>query len=261
MTTLLTTREPHLDPPRTSRHESGIPFSRLLRVEWGKATDTRAARWLILTIAATTTGLMLAPLLATTSIDQTQTGYLSFAALALTVLLPVVSILTLTSEWSQRTVLATFTQEPRRARVITAKVSVSLILAALGSAFAGLITAAAVLLAELSGRDIASDMSTSKVIGFALFVLLNVLMGVAFGALLHNTAAAIVLFFALPAAFTAASAALNSIGQWIDPSRTLGWVLQADWAGHLPQILTVTTIWLTAPLAAGLTRTIRREIK
>jgi ABC-2 type transport system permease protein len=168
---------------------------------------TRAARWLILGVALTTTGLMLAPLLAKNSIDQTQTSYLTFAALALTVLLPVVSILTLTSEWSQRTVLATFTQEPRRARVIKAKV------------------------------------------------------GVAFGALLHNTAAAIVLFFALPTAFAAASIALKSIGQWIDPSRTFGWVLQADWSGHLPQILTATTIWLTAPLAAGLIRTIRREIK
>ena len=69
------------------------------------------------------------------------------------------------------------------------------------------------LFAELSGRDIGSDMSTSSVIGFALFVLLNVLMGVVFGALLHNTAAAIVLFFVLPTAFTAASTALKSIGQ------------------------------------------------
>ena len=25
----------------------GIPFGRLVRVEWGKATDTRAARWLL----------------------------------------------------------------------------------------------------------------------------------------------------------------------------------------------------------------------
>jgi hypothetical protein len=261
VTTVLTKPVPDLVSPRTHRHEPAIPFSRLLRVEWGKATDTRAARWLILTVALTTTGLMLAPLLAKTSIDQTQTSYLNFAALALTVLLPVVSILTLTSEWSQRTVLATFTQEPRRARVIQAKVCVSLILAALGSAFAALTTTAAVLLAELSGRHIDADMTASKMIGFALFVLLNVLMGVAFGALLHNTAAAIVLFFALPAAFTAASTALNSIGQWIDPSLTFGWVLQADWSGHLPQILTATTIWLIAPLTAGIIRTIRREIK
>lgn len=261
MTTVLTKPEPHLATLRARQHEPGIPFSRLLRIEWGKATDTRAARWLILTVALSTTGLMLAPLLAKNSIDQTQTRYLGFAALALTVLLPVVSILTLTSEWSQRTVLTTFTQEPRRARVVNAKVCVSFILAALGSAFAGLVTTAAVLLAEMSGRDIGSDMSASRVIGFALFVLLNMLMGVAFGALLHNTAAAIVVFFALPTAFTAASAALNSIGQWIDPSRTFGWVLQADWSGHLPQILASTTIWLIAPLTAGLIRTVRREIK
>src|SRR5207247_9033606 len=110
----------------------------------GKATDTPAARWLILTVALTTTGLMLAPLLAKNTIDQTQTSYLAFAALALTVLLPVVSILTLTSEWTQRTVLATFTQEPRRARVIKARVCAPLIRAAPASASAELVTTTAV---------------------------------------------------------------------------------------------------------------------
>ena len=28
-----------------------IPFSRLVRVEWAKATDTRAARWLLALVA------------------------------------------------------------------------------------------------------------------------------------------------------------------------------------------------------------------
>jgi ABC-2 type transport system permease protein len=261
VTTVLTRPEPDLKPPRTRQQNAGISFSRLLRVEWGKATDTRASRWLMLSVALATTGLMLAPLLAKNSIDQTQTSYLSYAAFGLTILLPVVSILTLTSEWSLRTVLVTFTQEPRRLRVIKAKVCVSLILAGLGAGFAGLVTAGAVLIAELSGRHIGPDMTTPKVIGFVLFVLLNVLMGVAFGALLHNTAAAIVLFFALPTAFTVASTALKSIGQWIDPSQTFGWVLGADWAGHLPQILASTTIWLILPLAVGLIRTVHREIK
>ena len=75
---------------------------------------------------------MLAPLLAPSSIDQTYTSYLGFAAIGLTILLPVVSILTLTSEWSQRTALTTFTQEPRRMRVINAKIAVSLMLAGAG---------------------------------------------------------------------------------------------------------------------------------
>jgi ABC-2 type transport system permease protein len=54
---------------------------------------------------------------------------------------------------------------------------------------------------------------------------------------------------------------LKSIGQWIDPSRTFGWVLQADWSVHVPQIVASTTIWLILPLAAGVIRTARREIK
>jgi hypothetical protein len=38
-------------------------------------------------------------------------------------------------------------------------------------------------------------------------------------------------------------------------------MLQAHWSGHLPQILTSTTIRLTATLTAGLIRTIHREIE
>ena len=53
-----------------------------------------------------------------------------------------VAILTLTSEWSQRTVPAIFTQEPRRMRVIKAKITVSLMLGASAAAFGGLVTAA-----------------------------------------------------------------------------------------------------------------------
>ena len=41
-----TRRAPPTQHRRTSTF-AGIPFSRLLRVEWGKATDTRAARWLL----------------------------------------------------------------------------------------------------------------------------------------------------------------------------------------------------------------------
>ncbi len=37
---------------------TGIPFARLVRVEWGKATETRAARWLLAAVAATIVGLM-----------------------------------------------------------------------------------------------------------------------------------------------------------------------------------------------------------
>ncbi len=260
MTTVVTTpAKARTQPAR--RSEAGIPFTRLLRVEWGKATDTRAARWLLLLVAVATAGLMLAPLLARHSVDQTQTNYLDFAALGLSMLLPVVAILMLTSEWTQRTVLTTFTQEPRRIRVVNAKVTVSVLLALLGSAFGGLVTLAAILIAQASGRTVTADLHTSQAIGFVLYVLLNVLIGVALGAVLHNTAAAIVLFFVLPTAFGFLSSAIKSVGNWIDPARTGDWVQAGQWSGHVGQIIVVTALWVVLPLAAGMFRTVRREIK
>ena len=109
MTTTMTRPVGAADPRTPDVMFPAIPFSRLLRVEWGKATDTRASRWLLAAVAASTVGLMLAPLLSPSSIEQSYTSYLGFAAVALSILLPVVSILTLTSEWSQRTALATLT--------------------------------------------------------------------------------------------------------------------------------------------------------
>ena len=238
-----------------------IPFRRLVRVEWSKATDTRAARWLIALTGAATVLVMLAPLLATHSIDQTAASYLSYAGLALTVLLPVVSIMTLTAEWSQRTVLSTFIQEPRRTRVISAKVSVSMIMAGIATVFGAVVTAVALGVAVLAGRDITNDLDATVAIGFVLFVFVNMAMGVAFGALLHNTSASIVAFFLLPTLFGILGAAVNSVGRWIDPSRTFGWLQDGDWGGHYAQIATSLLLWLVLPLAVGLARTARREIK
>jgi ABC-2 type transport system permease protein len=238
-----------------------IPFTRLLRVEWGKATDTRAARWLIGLVGIATVAVMLAPLLARHSLDQDYVTYLSFAAIPLTALLPVISIMTLTSEWSQRTVLTTFVQEPRRTRVVGAKVVVSGLMAGAAAAFGGVVTALTIVIASMSGRHVDANLDTSHVIGFVLFVLLNLMMGVAFGALLHNTAAAIVLFFALPTVFGIVGSLLKSLGEWLDPSRTFDWVLNGKWDGHIANIAVSTLVWIIVPLAAGVVRTVRREIK
>ena len=50
-----------------------------MKVELIKATDTRAARYLIGLTAVATVLIMLAPLLASKSIDQNYLGYLDFA--------------------------------------------------------------------------------------------------------------------------------------------------------------------------------------
>ena len=237
-----------------------IPFSRLVGVEWAKATDTRAARWLLALVALSTAGIMLVPVLAPTSFDQTDASYLRVAALGLSILLPVVAILMFTGEWSQRSIMTTFTQEPRRIRVLNAKLAVSMVLSGGAAVFGGVVTAAGLGLASASGRVLEADLTAGGITGYLLFVVLNVLAGVALGALLQSSATAIAASFALPAAVAVLGTASTLVADWIDMSTTWNWVLENDWAGHVPQISVSIVFWVAVPLAAGVVRTIRRDV-
>lgn len=252
---------PHgIDATRSTVSPPGpIPFARLARVEWAKATDTRAARWLLGLVALSTTGMMLVPVLAPTTFEQTHATYLRVAALGLTILLPVVAILLLTGEWSQRSIMTTFTQEPRRIRVLNAKLAVSMALSGGAAVFGGVVTAAGLGLSVASGRALEADLSVGVVTGYLLFVVLNVLAGVALGALLQSSAAAIAASFALPATFAVVGTASTLVSDWIDMS-TWTWVLENDWAGHVPQISFSIAFWVVVPLGAGAVRTVRRDV-
>jgi ABC-2 type transport system permease protein len=237
-----------------------IPFRRLLRVEWAKATDTRASRWLLGLVAVSTIGLMLAPILAPSRIEQSYTSYLGFAAAALGILLPVVAILMLTSEWSQRTVFTTFTQEPRRIRVIKAKLAASLLLGGGAAVYGGLVTAAGLGVAAASGRTLEANLTAGAVAGFVLAALLNVGFGVALGALLQSSATAIAASFVLPTATGLLVVASKPVGQWLDSSTAINWVLKNQWGGHVPQIVFSVVLWVAVPLAIGIVRTMRRDV-
>jgi ABC-2 type transport system permease protein len=259
MTTSLSPRTLGIDAAPSA--PGPIPFSRLVRVEWAKATDTRAARWLLALVALSTAGMMLVPVLAPTSFDQTYTSYLGVAALGpLTILLPVVAILLFTGEWSQRSVMTTFTQEPRRIRVVNAKLAVSLLMGGGGAVFGGVVTAAGLGLASASGRVLDANLTAGAVTGYLLFVLLNVFAGVALGALLQSSSIAIAASFALPAAFALLGAASKLVADWIDMSTTFNWVLENEWGGHVPQISVSVLFWVAVPLAAGVVRTMRRDV-
>jgi ABC-2 type transport system permease protein len=259
MTTSLFPRTHGIEPTPSSA-PGPIPFRRLVRVEWAKATDTRAARWLLALVALSTAAMMLAPILAPTRFDQTYASYLKVAAVALSILLPVVAILMLTGEWSQRSVFTTFTQEPRRIRVVNAKLAASLVLGLLAAVFGGVVTVAGLGLATASGRAVEADLTAGAITGYLLFVLLNVLAGVALGALLQSSATAIAASFALPAAFALLGAASTLVSDWIDMSTTFNWVLENEWGGHVPQISVAVLFWVAVPLAAGVVRTIRRDV-
>ncbi|HEU0042220.1 MAG TPA: hypothetical protein VFQ15_07715, partial [Jiangellaceae bacterium] len=229
--------------------------------EWRKSIDTRAAHALLGAIALLTCAAPMLPLFLPKQFDQTFLSYLFPTAVVLALLLPLVSILTLTSEWGQRSVLVTFTQEPRRARVVSAKILSGAALAVAGSALAAAATAAGLAASGALGRSVVWDLDWKYAASFVAFVLVNSLMGMAFGALLLNTPAAIVLFLVLPTIWTLISyGVLEKIGSWLDTAQTFRYLLEADWDGHAGPILVSFAVWVATPLALGIARTIRREV-
>ena len=101
--------------PRPLAADTPIPFARLVAVEARKLVDTRAGRWLLIIQA----GLILVVLVIVAIVAGVQDRTIDFlditqvAAVIMSLLLPVMGIMVVTSEWSQRTHMATFTLVPR----------------------------------------------------------------------------------------------------------------------------------------------------
>src|SRR5262245_28580350 len=118
------------------------------------------------------------------------------------VLLPIVGMLLITSEWSQRTTLTTFGLVPRRSRVLTAKALAAAAVSVVPFVFALAISAAA---AGASSSGIPGEWTVDGATLAQSFVYLvtNMMIGFAFGAALLASAPAIVAYFALPTAISA----------------------------------------------------------
>jgi ABC-2 type transport system permease protein len=252
----------------------GIPFSRLYLVELRKTIDTRAGRWLVgITIGAAllAEGIFLA-VVATHSDQTAQYGdFVGAAAFVSSILLPVIGIMLVTSEWSQRTAMTTFTLEPRRMRIVSAKLLAGVTLTAFVIVFALVVG----LLCNLLYGGIQSHQSIDWTFGwsgFAGFVInqtFAMLGGFALACLLLNTPAAIVVFFVykwvLPGLFALGSALMawfNSISPWLDFQSAQNELYDMPLTGAQWAHLAVSAvIWLAVPLAIGIWRIRRAEVK
>ena len=238
-----------------------IAFDTLVRAELRKTVDVRAARWMLFASALLVAGAEAVPLVFPHNVTQDRASYLTWAALGLSRLLPLVLLMAMTAEWSQRTAMTTFTLEPRRGRVLAAKVLAGLTISVVAGLFALLAGTVAVLAAGHSGRVVADGWNWSQLGGFALLIVLTSAVGMAIGAALHNTAAAIVSYFVLAGLFSLLMIpALQKAGDWINTGTTFGWTLTGDWSGHVAQIAVCAALWIALPLAVGTIRTVRREV-
>ena len=230
-------------------------LARLGAVEARKMIDTRAAMWLlILTGLSAVAAVLIGVLFESADRDFGETFV--DAMLAVSVLMPIVPILLVTGEWSQRTALGTFALVPVRERVMAAKL---LALLALLVAVTALCFGLAAIGAAASGDGFGfSGADAGDVI---LFELLTLLFGFGLAAVLMSSPAAIVLNFVAPivvAAIAAISAGVESIIVWVDPSAwsTLTDSTAAEW----DKIATSTLAWVVLPIAIGLVRLRRRDV-
>jgi ABC-2 type transport system permease protein len=237
-------------------------LGRLVAVELRKMVNTRAGFWLPVAMVALTMVVVVVRLLVGGRADHTFQSVLDAGLQPAAVLLPVVGILLVTSEWSQRTGMITFALVPVRSRVLGAKLIASLVLAVAMLVVSVAIVAAGVLVASPGVDGTWSD--AAPLIGqSAVYLTAGMITGVALGAILLASAPAIVVLFALPTAWMAvvSLSLFAGIAPWVSTARALSpmqeEVMSATQWAHVG---TALALWMLLPLLIGTWRITRREV-
>jgi ABC-type transport system involved in multi-copper enzyme maturation permease subunit len=236
-----------------------VSFPRLTLVELRKMVDTRAGFWLQLLVAVVTVAAVVLVCIVADADDATFQDLFTIAMTPGAILLPIVGILLVSSEWSQRTALITFTLVPRRMRVMSAKLAAGLVLGVIILAYSLVIAAVATL---TTGAE--WTLSAAIFGQICILVLTAMATGIAFGALFLSSAPAIVLSFVLPLGWAAIGSIrfLNDAAQWLDTTRTTEPLTDRTLSGEeWAQLGTSMLLWLAVPLAIGLWRIGRGEIR
>jgi hypothetical protein len=256
-----------LTSARPGRELSGpVPLSRLLKVELRKLVDTRSGRWLLVAIGVITAAVIALFMFNAPPEELTYQNFVTATGAPQGVLLPILGILTVTSEWGQRTGLVTFTLEPRRSRVVLAKVLAVVLLA-----LAAVVVALALAVVGNALGEALQDGSGDWTFGLVgvrdilLLQLIGVLQGLALGMLIMNTAGAIVTYFALPTGVSILAGTVESfrrVAEWIDLNTASLPLQQHEMdAGAWSRLAVAVLIWVVVPMALGWLRLMHRELK
>ena len=248
-----------------------VPLSRLVKVELRKTFDTRAGRWFTISILGLCVVTMLVAAFLFPADQHDFRSMLRNVGGVLGYFLPIVLIMLVTSEYSQRTGLVTFTLEPNRGRVVGAKFIAGVILGLVVLALGAVIAAAGVVLASAGGTDPTWNVGLQEVWNFALGNLIGVFIGFALGMLLMNSAAAIVIYFVytfiVPTVFGIIGFYVGwfeDLTPWIEFNTAQVPLFDGDYRAsgeEWAQIATSGTIWLVIPFVIGLVRLLRAEVK
>lgn len=248
-----------------------IPLARLVRVELRKMFTTRSGFWMLVSIGILTPIAAGSVVVFAPDKEVTYESFTRASGFPLSVILPMIAILAVTSEWSQRSGLTTFTLVPHRGRVIGAK-AIATLLVGLGSvalAFAvgalGNVTGSAV-----AGVDAVWDISSTMAAQMVLFNLIGMAIGFTLGVVLRSSAPAIVAYFVVSLVMPGILVLLAQVRpwfadlqSWIDWNETQVALLEGamDTGEEWAMLGSTTMIWIVVPLVVGLLSLRRSEVK
>lgn len=251
-----------------------VPFWRLVRVEFRKSYNTRAGFWLLFAIGLTIALLQVISLISVLAQDVpvTFTDFTGNVFLVSLILVPMLPILLVTTEWSQRSAVVSFALEPRRIRVVLAKLVVSALIALAAVVLMFVVAAACTAICDLLRPD-QTEWTVEAYfvfVGAPLSIVVTTVFGFAMATLLLNTPGAIVAFLLT---WYAGIGVLLAIAGLIPAFEdAVLWVaLQINvlaLSDGLPedatawgQLIVSLGLYLGLPLALGLMRILRAEVK
>src|SRR3954454_23906073 len=137
-----------------------IPTTRLVKVELRKMFNTRSGFWMLISIGALSVIATGAVIIFAPDSAVTYQNFAAAIGFPMSVILPMIAILGLTSEWSQRSGLTTFTLVASRGRVIGAKASATFVVGVVSMVVAFAVGAVGNLLGTtIMGLDTVWDVS------------------------------------------------------------------------------------------------------
>lgn len=260
-----------LDPVRKRRDETHqVPLSRVTRVELRKMFDTRSGFWLMASIIITGVVSTVGTILFAPDADLTYYTFAKAIGFPMTVILPIIAVLAITGEWSQRSGLTTFTLVPHRSRVIGAKILASLTVGVAAMLFALVIGVVGNLVGTaIAGTDLVWDVSIAHGVNIIVGSLLCLLTGTTLGILFRSSPVALVAYFLyallVPTVFGILASAqdwFKDLQPWVDLNLGQSWLFEGTLTGEQWTNLAVAvTTWLILPGLIGLRMVMRSEVK
>jgi len=247
-----------------------IPFSRVLWVELTKMFDTRSGFWLVASIGISAVLATGAVILFAPTNELTYDSFGAAIGFPMVVILPIIAILSVTSEWSQRSGLTTFTLVPNRSRVIMAKMINSIVLGAASIVVAlGIGAVGNIVGSAIAGVDTVWDISLNQALSIILANVLGLLIGFMLGLLIRNSAGAVVAYFVYGFVLAGLTGLLATSQQWfadiqpwVDFNYAQGFLFEGNLTGEQWANVGVSgLLWIVLPLTVGLFLIRRSEVK